>query len=161
MFSSMCGRCLGSAVGRTSNPSAPRRPPWFGLHHKYSRAACSQARCVRRRMTDAVPPAPADVVANDSSAGGLSADDAPMHSRQTAMSCSERSESAKAAGVARTLAGRHTWAPSSSEVTAAVMASKELSAATELRSMTGGWLRAMGRSGWIQAGVVTAALSGC
>ena len=82
-------------------------------------------------------------------AGGLSADDAPMHSRQTAMNCSERSESAKAATVARTSCGSHTRAPSSSVVTAAVTASKEVNAPTELRLMTGGWLRVMGRGGWI------------
>ena len=82
-------------------------------------------------------------------AGGLSADDVPMHSRQTAMNCSERSESAKAAGVERTSGGSHTRAPSSSAVTAAVTASKEVNAPTELRLMTGGWLRVMGRGGWI------------
>ena len=82
LFSSMFGRCLGSAVGRTANPSASRRPPWSGLLHKYSRVACSKARCVRRRMTNGVPPATAAVIANDSSSGGLSADNAPMHSLQ-------------------------------------------------------------------------------
>ena len=105
-------------------------------------------------------PALAAVIATDNRAGGLSADAAPMHFNQTARSRPERSETAKATGVAKTLSGSPTRAQSSSVVTAAVMASKEVNATTELRSMTGVWSGVMGRGGWLQTGVATAGLSG-